>query len=154
MSLDPTLPIYASPANNNPCGDAWNPDLPASANVNTYCSPDPYWSPDMKRLLSGMINSIDPIMQASLGICKTNEYLAAGGVSTAGKYYCAIVVIADAVLNVAAGQTNEKNGFDNSDINLAPLTGITLKAGTILYGNFAKVVLVSGLVKIMGHPTR
>ena len=130
----------------------WSATMPPSYNPNTYCSPLPYYLPDLKNMLAGLRDSIDPMLQASLGLCGIPMYL--DGVintSLAGYYYCAIVVLRDCVLNVTAGNTNEIDGTE-TDISLAALTGAILPAGTILNGTFKKVVLVSGQVKLLPHP--
>jgi hypothetical protein len=94
----------------------------------------------------------DPIALASLGLWGSNYYLDVGNTTTPlGKYYTCIQVIAAAVLNVTAGNTRE---FDaaGTDVNLAALSGLTIPAGTLLYGYFSKVVLISGHVKCMANP--
>lgn len=127
-------------------------NMPPNYNPNNYCAPSPYWSKESKFILAGLRDSIDPMMQAQLGLCGTHQYLDGGSpTSTVGKYYCAIVVIRDTILNVAALQTNEIDGA-GADVNLSPLAGATLPAGTILLGNYKKVVIVSGHVKLMAHP--
>jgi len=37
-------------------------------------------------------------------------------------------------------------------VDLAALASITIPAGTLLYGYFEKVVLISGIVKCMANP--
>jgi hypothetical protein len=94
----------------------------------------------------------DPIALASLGLWGSNYYLDVGNTTTPlGKYYTCIQVIAATVLNVTAGNTRE---FDaaGTDVNLAALSGLTIPAGTLLYGYFSKVVLISGHVKCMANP--
>lgn len=96
--------------------------------------------------------SADPLALASLGLWGSNYYLDVGQTTTPlGKYYTCIQVIAAAVLNVTAGNTRE---FDaaGTDVNLAPLSGLSIPAGTLLYGYFSKVVLISGHVKCMANP--
>lgn len=153
MSIQPlaTDPIYASPVNSNECGALWNPALPNSANPATYCNPSPYWDADRKRILSGLMNAIDPMMRASMALCGTPAIQAGSATSLAGAYYCAINVITDTILNVAVGQSNLVDS-NAADVNIAGLAGITLPAGTVLYGNWKKVVTVSGVVQLMPHP--
>lgn len=116
------------------------------------CPKNPYRIYELEDIRAGLRDSIDPMTQASLGLCGTAQYLDGGSpTSTLGLYFCGIVVLRDCVLNVTAGNTNEINGA-GADLNLAPLSGATLPAGTILLGNFKKVVLVSGHVKLMPHP--
>jgi hypothetical protein len=94
----------------------------------------------------------DPLALASLGLWGSNYYLDIGQTTTPlGKYYTCIQVIAAAVLNVTAGNTRE---FDSAgtDVNLAPLSGLSIPAGTMLYGYYSKVVLISGHVKCMANP--
>lgn len=130
----------------------WAATMPPSYNPDTYCSQLPYYIPDLKNLLAGMRDSIDPMIQASLGLCGKAMYLDGGTpTSLAGYYYCAVVVLRDTLLNVTAGNTNEIDG-DGIDVNLAPLSGATLPAGTVLNGTFKKVVIVSGHVKLLPHP--
>lgn len=94
----------------------------------------------------------DPISLASLGLWGSNYYLDAGHTTTPlGKYYCCIQVIAAAVLDVTAGNTRE---FDSTgaDVDLSVLSGLTIPAGTLLYGYYSKVVLISGHVKCIANP--
>jgi hypothetical protein len=94
----------------------------------------------------------DSVALASLGLWGSNYYLDVGQTTTpAGQYYCCIQVIAAAVLNVTAGNTREfdRNG---TDVNLAPLSGLSIPAGTMLYGYYSKVVLISGHVKCISNP--
>ena len=147
--------ILQYPPNNNPCGSAWdNGVLPPNAKVDTYCTQENYYSVDRKRILGGLMNEVSPILQAQIGICEVNEYLGGAGTSIAANWYFAIQVITDTTLNVGVGQTAEINGALNTAVDLTPLSAKVLPAGTILYGNFSKVVLVSGLVKLMGHPLK
>lgn len=130
----------------------WAAVQPPSYNPDTYCSPLPYFIPDLKNMLAGLRDSIDPMIQASLGLCGVPMYLdGALNTSLAGYYYCAIVVIRDTILNVTAGNTNEIDGT-GADISLAALSGATLPAGTVLNGTFKKVVVTSGHVKLLPHP--
>lgn len=130
----------------------WTAVQPPSYNPNTYCSPLPYFIPDLKNLLAGLRDSIDPMIQASLGLCGTPMYLnAALNTSLAGYYYCAIVVLKDTVLNVTAGNTNEIDGT-GTDVALTVLSLLSIPAGTVLNGTFKKVVLTSGEVKLLPHP--
>jgi hypothetical protein len=94
----------------------------------------------------------DPLALASLGLWGSNYYLDVGHTTTpAGKYYTCIQIIAATVLNVTAGNTRE---FDaaGTDVDLAALSGLTIPAGTLLYGYFSKVVLISGHAKCMANP--
>lgn len=97
-------------------------------------------------------STTDPMTLASLGLWGSNYYLDPGQTTTPlGKYYCCIQIIAATVLNVTAGNTRE---FDSTgtDVNLAPLSGLSIPAGTLLYGNFSKVVLISGHAKCIANP--
>jgi hypothetical protein len=94
----------------------------------------------------------DPIALASLGLWGSNYYLdPANTTSPLGRYYCCIQAITATVLNVTAGNTRE---FDQNgtDVNLAALSGLSIPAGTLLYGNYSKVVLISGHVKLIANP--
>jgi hypothetical protein len=94
----------------------------------------------------------DPISLASLGLWGSNYYLdTARTTSPLGQYYCCIQVITAAVLNVTAGNTRE---FDQNgaDVDLAALSGLSIPAGTLLYGRYSKVVLISGHVKLIASP--
>lgn len=97
-------------------------------------------------------STADPIALASLGLWGSNYYLDAGHTTTPlGKYYCCIQVIAAAVLDVTAGNTREFDSAGN-DVDLAALSGLSIPAGTLLYGYFSKVVLISGHVKCIANP--
>lgn len=134
------------------CNDSkWNGTKPAGFNPDNYCSRLPYYTPELIDIREGFKNSIDPMMQAQMGICGTVQYLAAAATSTAGKYYCMIQVIEDTVLNVAAAQTDEIDGLGAS-VDLTALIAVVLPKGLILYGNFKKVVTVTGLIKLYPHP--
>lgn len=151
LPLDPTKPGALYPQNLNGCGSAFDSNMPPDYNPDTYCTPAPFYSPDVKRILAGIMNSIDPMMKTSLGLCGSAEYLKAANTSLAGAYYAAIVAINDTVLDVTAGATNEVDS-SGVDVNLAALSGVTLKAGTVLNGIFKKVVVVTGVVKLLPLP--
>ncbi len=94
----------------------------------------------------------DALSLATLGLWGSNYYLDAANTTTPlGKYYTCIQVIAAAVFNVTAGNTRE---FDQTgtDVNLAALSGLSIPAGTLLYGYFSKVVIISGHAKCMANP--
>jgi hypothetical protein len=94
----------------------------------------------------------DPLALASLGLWGSNYYLDTGHTTTPlGKYYTCIQIIAATILNVTAGNTRE---FDaaGTDVDLAALSGLSIPAGTLLYGYFSKVVLISGHAKCMANP--
>ena len=94
----------------------------------------------------------DPISLASLGLWGSNFYLDPANTTTpVGKFYCCIQVIAAAVFNVTAGNTRD---FDQNgtDVNLAALSGLSIPAGTLLYGNYSKVVIISGHAKCIANP--
>lgn len=94
----------------------------------------------------------DPMALASLGLYGSNFYLDITTTTTPiNKYYTCIQVITAAVLNITGGNTRE---FDEAgtDVSLTPLSGISLPAGTLLYGYYSKVVIVSGVVKCMANP--
>jgi hypothetical protein len=94
----------------------------------------------------------DPIALASLGLWGSNYYLDPGNTtSPLGINYCCIQCITATVLNVTAGNTRE---FDQNlnDVNLSALSGLSLPAGTLLYGSYSKVVLISGHVKLIANP--
>lgn len=102
----------------------------------------------------GMQTSLttDAMTLASLGLYGSNYYLDAGHTTTPlGKYYCCIQIIAAAVLNVTAGNTREIDAA-GTDVDLAALSGLSIPAGTLLYGNFSKVVLISGHAKCIANP--
>ena len=124
-------------------------NMPPSYNPATYCTPSPYYSKDVKDLLAGFRDSIDPMMQAQMGLCGVPVYLT--GIDSSTANYCMIQIISATILNVGGGQTTEKDG-NGADVPLGSLAAITLTGGTFLYGNFTKVVLVSGLVKCYPHP--
>ena len=97
-------------------------------------------------------STADPLALASLGLWGSNYYLDAGNTTTPlGKYYTCIQIIAATVLNVTAGNTREFDQAGN-DVNLAALSGLSIPAGTLLYGYFSKVVLISGHAKCMANP--
>jgi hypothetical protein len=94
----------------------------------------------------------DNISLASLGLYGSNYYLdPTRTTSPSGQYYCCIQVITATVLNVTAGNTRE---FDQNgtDVDLAALSGLSIPAGTLLYGRYSKVVLISGHVKLIANP--
>ena len=99
-----------------------------------------------------VVSTADPLALASLGLWGSNYYLDAAITTTPlGKYYTCIQVIAAAVFNVTGGNTRE---FDSAgvDVNLTALSGLSIPAGTLLYGYFSKVVLISGHAKCMANP--
>ena len=99
-----------------------------------------------------IVSTADPLALASLGLWGSNYYLDAGNTTTPlGKYYTCIQVIAAAVLNVTGGNTREIDST-GTDVNLTALSGLSIPAGTLLYGTFTKVVLISGHAKCMANP--
>lgn len=94
----------------------------------------------------------DNISLATLGLFGSNYYLDAGNTTTPlGQYYCCIQCITATVLNVTAGNTREFDQNGN-DVNLSALSGLSIPAGTLLYGRYSKVVIVSGHVKCIANP--
>lgn len=99
------------------------------------------------------INSTtDPMTMASLGLWGSNFYIGnVDGNTPLGKYYTCIQILTDAVLAVGVGQTRE---FDQTgvDVDISELSGLTIPAGTLIYGYFSKVQIVSGSAKCMANP--
>lgn len=149
MALDPTKPAYKYPANNAGCSSAFNPDMPPSVNENTYCSPEPVYSIDRKRILSGLMNSVDPMLKTSLGICGTPVYLSGAMVSPVGRY-AAIVVLQDITIDGANFVEIDSNG---AAVDTSLLAGKVLSKGTILNGIFTKVGITVGLCKLIALAT-
>lgn len=127
-------------------------NMPPSYNPDTYCTPSPYYSKDVKDLLAGFRDSIDPMIQAQMGICGAPIYLS-GTQSSTGDY-CMIQILSDTVLDVTAvtGTIEKTGGLVPADVSLANLAAVILPKGLILNGNFTQVKLVSGLVKCYPHP--
>lgn len=94
----------------------------------------------------------DNMTKAAMGVLGTNIYLSAGATSTLGVYYYAIYFITDSVLDTTLAGTTEVDAAGNL-VDLTSLAGVTIKAGQILFGNYAKVRIISGNVKCMYHPT-
>lgn len=130
----------------------WDGTKPPNYNATSYCNRLPYYTPELIDIRAGLRDSIDPMIQASLGLCGTPEYLSGTQTSAAGYFYCAIVCLKDTTLNVSAGNTAEVLADGVTAIDLADLSLQVLPAGTILNGTFSKVVLASGLVKLLPHP--
>lgn len=127
-------------------------NMPPSYNPVDLCSRSPYYTVEGKNILSGLRESIDPMMQAQMGICGVPSVLNAGSPTTAaGVYYCQIQVITDTVFNVLPGNTSMVDGAENA-IDVSALSAITVKAGTTLLGNWTTINLVSGVVIAYPHP--
>ena len=141
----------AYPANNNPCGSAFNPQMPPSYNPDTYCSPAPYYDADTKRLLAGVMNSIDPMIKANLGICKRPALV--GTTAVVGNFM-AIQFLSDSVLDLTLVTGSTFATYENGDFAPALLTGVTISKGTTLYLQFTQVKLVSGLAICYADPFR
>lgn len=95
----------------------------------------------------------DSMTKAAMGVLGTNYYLSAAIPQTpVGVYYYAIYFITDSVLDTTIAGTTEQDASGNL-VDLSTLTGVTIKAGQILFGNYAKVRIISGNVKCMYHPT-
>lgn len=130
----------------------WDAVKPPGYNATSYCNRFPYYTPELMDIRAGLRDSMDPMMQASLGLCGTPVYLGAGQTTSPGFYYCAIVCLNDTVINtLVVGGTLELDG-NGALVDLTNLMGKTLPAGTQLLGNYASVGIVSGLVKCMPHP--
>jgi hypothetical protein len=141
----------AFPANNNPCGSAFNPQMPPSYNPDTYCSPAPYYDADNKRILAGIMNSIDPMIKANLGICKKPALV--GTVAVVGNFM-AIQFLADSVLDLTVVTGSTFASYENGDFAPALLSGVLISKGTTLYLQFTQVKLVSGLAICYADPFR
>jgi hypothetical protein len=141
----------AFPANNNSCGSAFNPQMPPSYNPDTYCSPAPYYDADTKRLLAGVMNSIDPMIKANLGICKRPALV--GTVAVVGNFM-AIQFLADSVLDLTVVTGSTFATYQNGDFAPALLSGVTISKGTTLYLQFTQVKLISGLAICYADPFR
>lgn len=139
------MPINTNyPENLNPCGSAWNPVLPPSANPETYCSPSPYYDIDNKRILGGLMNAVDPILRSQLQLCGTTEFFTT---AQKNKNYMGILLLEDSVIDTTANTAA-------AGVDFTPLTGKTLKAGTTILAQFTKVKLVSGLAQGYYDPFR
>jgi hypothetical protein len=94
----------------------------------------------------------DAMTKAAMGVLGTNYYLSAAVTTTpVGTYYYAIYFITDSVLDATIAGTTEVDAAGNL-VDLSTLLGVTIKAGQILFGNYAKVKIISGNVKCMYHP--
>ena len=139
------MPINTDyPENLNPCGSAWNPVLPPSANPETYCSPSPYYDIDNKRILGGLMNAVDPMMRSQLQLCGTTRFF-----TTAQQNFnfMGVLMLEDSVIDTTANTI--ATGTD-----LTPLAGKTIKAGTVIFAPFTKFKLVSGLAQGYYDPFR
>jgi hypothetical protein len=94
----------------------------------------------------------DAMTKAAMGILGTNFYLSSGLLTPAGIYYYAIYFITDSVLDTTLAGTTEVDASNNL-VDISSLAGVTIKAGQILFGNYAQVKIISGNVKCMYHPT-
>ena len=141
----------AFPANNNSCGSAFNPQMPPSYNPNTYCSPAPYYDADTKRLLAGVMNSIDPMIKANMGLCKKPALV--GTVAVVGNFM-AIQFLADSVLDLTVVTGSTFASYENGDFASTLLNGVLISKGTTLYLQFTQVKLISGLAICYADPFR
>ena len=94
----------------------------------------------------------DNMTKAAMGVLGTNFYLNAGALTPAGTYYYAIYFITDSVLDTTLAGTTEVDAAGNL-VDISSLAGVTIKAGQILFGNYAQIKIISGNVKCMYHPT-
>jgi len=121
-------------------------------NPSPICPKNPYRIYELEQIRNGFRDSIDPMIQAQMGICGTPKYLnGLGATSDAGVYYCRIDFIEDTVLNITAGNTAEQDGTGGA-VDVSSLSTKVFKAGSFLMGNFSKVVLASGFCKVQPHP--
>lgn len=140
------------PANNNPCGNQFNPVMPPNYKGDeTYCTPNPFYDADLKRLLAGVMNSIDPMIKANMALCK--KPVIVGTTQVTGNFM-AIQILADAVLDTTVVTGSTFATYENGDFVPAPLTGIILSKGTTIYLQFTAVKLVSGLAIAYADPFR
>ena len=94
----------------------------------------------------------DAMTKAAMGVLGTNYYLSAGASTPVGTYYYAIYFITDTVLDATIAGTTEVDASGGL-VDISSLIGVTIKAGQILFGNYAKVRIISGNAKCMYHPT-
>lgn len=124
-------------------------NMPPNYNPDNYCAPSPYWSKESKFILAGLRDSIDPMIQAQMGICGTNKNLNTGSVKTVvGFKYYSIQVITAAIIDTAV--TKDK-GTTLASQGTA-LDGLSIPSGTILYGEFTEIKITAGIIRVYEHP--
>ena len=134
------------------CQSPYNPTMPPSANPETYCSPSPYYDQDNKRILGGLMNSIDPMQRANMGLCR-KPYIV-GTTQVVCKVF-SIQFLADSVIDfTGGGVATIGSTYSNGDADLTPLVGVTIAKGTCLFLQLDALKLVSGLAIAYADPFR
>lgn len=128
-------------------------NMPPSYNPATYCTPSPYYMPDLKNLLAGFRDSIDPMMQAQMNLCGVPLVINAASAVTANNvFYWKIQVLEDnTVFNILPGNTTLKDNALN-DVNIGAMSAKTYKQGLELFGNWTTIKLTAGHVMLYPHP--
>jgi len=60
------------------------------------------------------------------------------GVDSSGNIFYALQILSDAVITVITST--------NTDATISKLIGVTINAGTVLYGEFSAITITSGLI--------
>lgn len=122
-----------------------NPDF----NPLDLCQRSPYYQVEGRNILAGLRDSIDPMIQAQMGLCGQAVNINAAKVKTVvGVIYFSITAINDLVLDTAV--TKDKGTTIVSQG--AELDGITIPAGTTIYGSFSEIKVVSGVARANPSP--
>lgn len=121
-----------------------NPVNDANGN-RVLCQKAPFRLIEVEDMRNGMRDSIDPMMQAQMGICGTNvDLLPATAVTTAGVKYFGIQIINATTFETA---TILDKGAAK------PLwAGIVFPAGITVYGEFSSIKILTGMVRCYEHP--
>lgn len=118
-----------------------NPDF----NPLDLCQRSPYYQVEGRNILAGLRDSLDPMIQAQMGICGTNKDLLPATAATAvGVKYFAIFAVEDTVLETAS--------IKDKGVAMPNWAGKVLTAGSTIYGEFSLVKIVSGFVRAYEHP--
>lgn len=109
------------------------------------CPKNPYRIYELEDIRAGLRDSIDPMIQAQMGICGTNlNLLPATAVTAAGVKYFSITAI--------EATTFETASIKDKGALMALWAGKTLPAGVTIYGEFTEIKILTGFVRIYEHP--
>ena len=118
----------------------------AAPNQNTQvCPKNPYRIYELEDIRAGLRDSIDPMLQAQMGICGDNvDILPASPATGALVKYYAIQAIEASQIEIAS--TKDKG------VLMANWAGKPIPAGLTIYGEFTEIKITSGFVRVYEHP--
>jgi hypothetical protein len=115
-------------------------------NESLICPKNPYRVYELEDIRAGLRDSLDPMIQAQMGLCGVNPILNSASLLEINNFYC-IKALSDTIIDHTASSVAVGN-----EASLANINGLTIKAGDTLYLPFTELKVVSGTLQAFLHP--